>query len=102
MSLLRRRFLAGKLRERIIKRHILLKIKKKFVYLQRSSLTSRTGLTNQVNISGCGGIIDTAAYATGFSNGIIQQMSYANGSRCRKACRCESYCPDKWETNSSL
>ena len=53
-------------------------------------------------ISGCGGIIDTAAYATGFSNGIIQQMSYANGSRCRKACRCKSYCPDQWETNSSL
>ena len=26
----------------------------------------------------------------------------ANGSRCRKACRCESYCPDKWETNSNL
>ena len=49
MSLLRRRFLAGKLRERIIKRHILLKIKKKFVYLQRSSLTSRTGWDARLN-----------------------------------------------------
>ena len=29
--------------------------------------------------SGCGGIIDTAANATGFSIEIIQQMSYANG-----------------------
>jgi hypothetical protein len=78
-------------------------IKKKFVYLQKESLIDKSDLGNaRVKISGCGGIIDTAANATGFSIEIIQQMSMRMGGRCRKACRCKSYCPDKWKTNSSL
>jgi hypothetical protein len=56
-------------------------IRKKFVYLQKESLIDKSDLGNaRVKISGCGGIIDTAAYATGFSNGIIQQCQCELGA----------------------